>query len=63
MSYELLISNRANLQIRKLMKSGNKAAIKKLQILLHEIAEHPREGTGQPELLKHELAGFWSRRM
>lgn len=63
MSYELAISDRANFQIQKLKKSGNKAAIKKLQVLLHEISEHPREGTGQPELLKHELAGFWSRRI
>ena len=30
MSYELAISTRADLQIQKLKKSGNKAAIKKL---------------------------------
>lgn len=63
MSYELAISNRADLQIQKLKKSGNKAAIKKLFTLLDEISQHPREGAGQPEMLKHELAGFWSRRI
>ena len=25
--------------------------------------EHPRKGTGQPEMLKHELTGLYSRRI
>jgi toxin YoeB len=25
--------------------------------------EHPFEGTGKPELLKHNLSGCWSRRI
>jgi len=28
-----------------------------------ELAEHPREGTGKPEMLKGDLAGYWSRRI
>lgn len=63
MSYELVISDRADLQIQKLKKSGNKAVMKKLFSLLDEISQHPKEGAGQPELLKYELAGFWSRRI
>lgn len=28
-----------------------------------ELSENPLIGTGQPAMLKHELAGFWSRRI
>ena len=31
--------------------------------LIKEIQRNPTEGTGQPEQLKHELAGCWSRRI
>ena len=44
-------------------KAGNIAAIKKIEIILVELAEHPYTGTGKPEQLKYNLAGFWSRRI
>lgn len=28
-----------------------------------ELSENPFEGIGQPEPLKHELSGYWSRRI
>ena len=31
--------------------------------LIREILREPYEGTGQPEPLKHELIGCWSRRI
>ena len=31
--------------------------------LVKEIQRQPFTGTGQPELLKHELSGCWSRRI
>ena len=31
--------------------------------LIREVQRSPYEGTGQPEQLKHELAGCWSRRI
>ena len=31
--------------------------------LIREIQREPFEGAGQPEPLKHELAGCWSRRI
>ena len=31
--------------------------------LLNELSEHPFEGTGKPEALKHQLSGMWSRRI
>jgi toxin YoeB len=30
---------------------------------LVELENHPESGEGQPERLKHELAGLWSRRI
>ena len=32
-------------------------------MLFKELAEQPFEGTGKPVLLKHDLAGLWSRRI
>jgi toxin YoeB len=49
--------------IEKLKKSGNLPLLKKLKKLLDELTEHPYTGEGQPEMLKHSLAGFWSRRI
>jgi toxin YoeB len=31
--------------------------------LLHETVETPFTGTGKPEVLKHNLKGYWSRRI
>ena len=44
-------------------KSGNVASIKKIEKILYELSEHPYTGTGQPEQLKFNLSGFWSRRI
>ncbi|MBZ9750933.1 Txe/YoeB family addiction module toxin [Deinococcus sp. HMF7604] len=37
--------------------------LRKLHRLLDECLPTPFEGTGKPEPLKHEYAGFWSRRL
>lgn len=44
-------------------RSGNKAIQKKILNLLKDIQQHPFEGIGKPEALKHELSGKWSRRI
>ncbi|MBK8623952.1 MAG: Txe/YoeB family addiction module toxin [Saprospiraceae bacterium] len=31
--------------------------------MLVELENHPTTGTGKPEQLKHELSGYWSRRL
>lgn len=43
--------------------SGNKQVQKKIQLLISDIQQHPFEGIGKPEALKHELSGKWSRRI
>ncbi len=49
--------------LRKHKESGNKATINKITKLIRELEEHPFEGTGQPEALKHSMHGYWSRRI
>jgi len=63
MSYTLKFTKVALKDIESLKKSGNKATLKKLEILLNELTEHPESGTGQPEELKHNYSGYWSRRI
>ena len=43
--------------------SGNKQVVEKIKQLLNAIVEDPFKGIGQPEPLKHELSGAWSRRI
>jgi toxin YoeB len=44
-------------------KSGNKATIKKIEKILLELTENPFSGAGQPEELKYDFNGYWSRRI
>ena len=61
--FRVKITENAAKDIEKHYKSGDKASIKKIEIILVELAEHPYSGTGKPEQLKYNLAGFWSRRI
>ncbi len=63
MSYKLEFSKTALEDIEKHKKVGDKSILKKLQKLLTELMEHPTTGTGQPEMLKHNLKGLYSRRI
>lgn len=44
-------------------QSQDKKLPKKLNALIEESTRTPFEGTGKPEPLKHELKGWWSRRI
>ncbi|MGC4128321.1 MAG: Txe/YoeB family addiction module toxin [Bergeyella sp.] len=57
------IEKDAEEHIRRHKKSGNKASLNKIIQILEELKIHPYTGTGQPERLKHNLSGFWSRRI
>lgn len=37
--------------------------IKKIKELIHSIKSTPFSGIGKPEPLKHQLKGYWSRRI
>jgi len=44
-------------------KSGNLAIQKKINKLFSSMLETPFEGIGNPEALKYNLSGKWSRRI
>jgi toxin YoeB len=41
----------------------DKKTLKKINELIKEIQRSPFQGNGKPEPLKHDLAGWWSRRI
>jgi toxin YoeB len=63
MSYRLDLTKRAQEHIAFHKQSGNKSILLKIAVLFTELTEHPFTGTGKPEPLKHNLSGFWSRRI
>ena len=44
-------------------QQNDKQILKKINQLIKDIKREPFDGIGKPELLKHELSGFWSRRI
>lgn len=44
-------------------QQNDKALLKRINTLIHEISRAPFDGIGKPEALRHNLAGFWSRRI
>ncbi|WP_404345051.1 Txe/YoeB family addiction module toxin [Vreelandella venusta] len=41
----------------------DKKILNRINKLIKEIKREPFEGVGKPEPLKHNLAGYWSRRI
>ena len=41
----------------------DKDKLKRINTLIEDIRRHPDQGIGKPEPLKHNLAGYWSRRI
>ena len=44
-------------------KTGQNQIRKRIRLLIEDIKENPFTGIGKPEPLKHQLSGFWSRRI
>ncbi|MFN7422116.1 MAG: Txe/YoeB family addiction module toxin [Chitinophagales bacterium] len=58
-----MLKPKAERDLLIIKKSGNKAAINKIQQIFKELSNTPYEGTGNPEALKYELSGYCSRRI
>ena len=58
-----MLKPKAERDLLIIKKSGNKAAINKIQQIFKELSNTPYEGTGNTEALKYELSGYWSRRI
>ncbi|MEN9323814.1 MAG: hypothetical protein RL699_1594 [Bacteroidota bacterium] len=61
--FRIEITKLAQQHLAKHYKSGNKSTIKKIEKMLIELSETPYSGIGNPEALKWELTGYWSRRI
>lgn len=44
-------------------QSIDKKTLKRINLLIKDILRHPFEGMGDPEPLKHNWSGYWSRRI
>ena len=44
-------------------QKNDKKILKKINELIKNIKRTPYSGLGKPEALKHQLSGFWSRRI
>ncbi len=42
---------------------SDKAMLRRINQLIRDIQRSPFEGIGKPEPLKHQLSGYWSRRI
>ena len=62
MSYILFFTEEAKKDLAGL-KKNEPAAFKKAKVLLNELQEHPRTGTGKPKPLGYGYIGFFSRRI
>lgn len=42
---------------------NNKRILQRINLLVKDITRHPFKGIGEPEPLKHNWSGYWSRRI
>jgi toxin YoeB len=61
--YRVILTPKAQKDLSSIKRSGDNASIKKAELIIAELSNHPETGTGKPERLKFDLAGFWSRRL
>ena len=45
------------------LQEKDKRLVKKINTLIKDTKRNGNEGIGKPELLQHELSGYWSRRI
>jgi toxin YoeB len=59
--FKIKVEKLAEEQLKKHHKSGKLSNIKKIEKIFLELSHTPYTGIGNPEALKYELSGFWSR--
>lgn len=60
---EVVFFDQARKDITFWKKSGQKQIMTRITNLINDIQRHPYQGIGKPKELKHELSGWWSRRI
>ena len=61
--YKVIPTKQALNDIELFKQAGDKKSLKKIYSLIEELYEHPYTGTGKPEPLRGNWAGYWSRRI
>jgi toxin YoeB len=44
-------------------QTNDKKVVQRISKLIKDIRRHPQQGLGDPEPLKHNWSGYWSRRI
>ena len=44
-------------------QTNDKKVVQRINKLIKDIRRHPQQGLGDPEPLKHNWSGYWSRRI
>lgn len=44
-------------------QKSDRKTVKRINMLIKDVARDPFDGIGKPEPLKHALSGYWSRRI
>lgn len=60
---EIILTERAKLDLEFFKKINNQIILKKIRQLLDSMLLNPSFGIGKPEKLKYDLTGKWSRRI
>ena len=63
MIYKIKTSTQFKNEYRKIAKSGNTKMLDRIDSLIESARQDPSSGIGKPEALKHNLSGFYSRRI
>ncbi|WP_316786325.1 Txe/YoeB family addiction module toxin [Pedobacter frigiditerrae] len=61
--YTIVLEARAEKDLKRHYKAGDKGTIKRINQIYDELKIHPTTGIGNPEALKHNLSGIWSRKI
>ena len=61
--YSIVLAENAIKELEKHKKAGNKAINSKIDKIFNQLKENPYIGEGQPEQLKYDYQGYWSRRI
>lgn len=63
MEVKIIYFSQAQQDLLHWKKSGNKGIQQRISKPIQSISETPFDGIGKPEQLKHNYAGWWSRRI
>lgn len=61
--YTVVLEAEAEKDLKRHHKAGDRVTINRINQIYEELKIHPKTGLGNPEELKYNFTGFWSRRI